>query len=164
MRQKFQRFILSIAITVVSSFYSNAVQAQSAQQNIQNPTDLSNLIPPTNPTFPYGDINQQGGIINNGINGQSNCGRACLGFYTDFSRNDTRFGINLSIPLSAPENEVTSAQAKRTLYDVEAGYIKGIAEACQSKDYLRAELNAKGLARVWSITDPKALLSNSCSQ
>ncbi|MEI3649155.1 MAG: hypothetical protein V6D39_04055 [Dolichospermum lemmermannii FEM_B0920] len=44
---------------------------------------------------------------------------------------------------SASENELTSDQAKRTLYDVESGYIKTISEACQSKDFIRAELSAK---------------------
>ncbi|WP_434683818.1 hypothetical protein [Pseudanabaena minima] len=109
-----------------------------------------------------GDLTQQGIINNNGSLGQiNNCGRACLNFYTDFSRNDSRFGVNLSIPLFAPENELSSAQSKRTLYDVESGYIKAISEACLAKDIIRAELNAKGLARVWNV-DYKTLLRPSC--
>jgi hypothetical protein len=110
-----------------------------------------------------GDFNQQGGIINNnGSLGQTNsCGRSCVNFYTDFSRNDSRFGVNLSIPLSASENELNSAQSKLTLYNVESGYIKAISEACLAKDIIRAELSAKGLARVWNV-DYKTLLRPSC--
>lgn len=130
------------------------------------PSSISNPnIPPTNYplSIPLGDINQQGGIINNNgsLGSQNSCGRACFGIYTDFSRNDSRFGVNLSIPLSTPENELTSAQSKRTLYDVESGYIKAISDACQSKDSMRAELSAKGLARIWNV-DYKTLLRPSC--
>ncbi|MDK2408585.1 hypothetical protein QHH11_09915 [Aphanizomenon sp. PH219] len=142
------------------------------QQPTQIPTGVlnnaSNLYTsPTNypspTTYPYSDITQQGGIINNnGTLGQiNNCGRACINFYTDFSRNDYRFGANLSIPLFAPENEITSAQSKKTLYDVEMGYIKSIADACQAKDRIRVELSAKGLARIWNL-DYKTLLHPSC--
>ena len=50
---------------------------------------------------------------------------------------------------SASENELTSDRAKRTLYDVESGYIKTISEACQSKDFIRAELSAKRVFEKW---------------
>ena len=129
-------------------------QIEQAIPNIQIPTNTT--------TIPL-DINQQGGIINNnGSLGQTNnCGRSCINFYTDFSRNDSRFGVNLSIPLSEPSNELTSAQSKLTLYTVETGFIKAISEACLAKDIIRAELNAKGLARVWNV-DYKTLLRPSC--
>jgi len=133
--------------------------------NAQIEQAIPNIQIPTNTTaIPLGDINQQGGIINNnGSLGQTNsCGRSCINFYTDFSRNDSRFGVNLSIPLSEPSNELSSAQSKRTLYEVEAGFIKAISEACLAKDIIRAELNAKGLARVWNV-DYKTLLRPSCS-
>jgi len=133
--------------------------------NAQIEQAIPNIQIPTNTTaIPLGDINQQGGIINNnGSLGQTNsCGRSCVNFYTDFSRNDSRFGVNLSIPLSEPSNELTTAQSKRTLYEVESGFIKAISEACLAKDIIRAELNAKGLARVWNV-DYKTLLRPSCS-
>ena len=158
------KYLLAFAIYTKSIFYPLNVQAQvDANFSIpeaQVPLNTASFIPST--SYPFADINQQGIINNNGSLGQTNsCGRACINFYTDFSRNDSRFGVNLSIPLSTPENELTSAQSKRTLYDVESGYIKAISEACLAKDVIRAELNAKGLARVWSV-DYKTLLRPSC--
>ena len=137
------------------------------QTPTEDPNSISNPnISPANypSSLPLGDINQQGGIINNnnGTSGQQiNCGRACLYFYTDFSKNDARFGAGINIPLFAPENEFTSAQSKKTLYDVESGYIKTISEACIAKDIVKAELSAKGLARIWNV-DYKTLLRPSC--
>ena len=113
-------------VTFVLLIIPTSVNAQIEQTipNIQIPTNTN--------TIPLGDINQQGGIINNnGSLGQTNsCGRSCVNFYTDFSRNDSRFGVNLSIPLSEPSNELATAQSKRTLYEVESGFIKAISEAC----------------------------------
>jgi len=131
--------------------------------NAQIEQTIPNTQIPTNTTTIPLDINQQGGIINNnGSLGQTNnCGRSCINLYTDFSRNDYRFGINLSIPLSETSNELTTAQSKRTLYEIESGFIKAISEACLAKDIIRAELNAKGLARVWDV-DYKTLLRPSC--
>ncbi len=150
--------------TALAQFDPNLIN----QTPTESPNSISNPnIPPANypSSLPLGDINQQGGIINNNngtLGQQINCGRACLYFYTDFSKNDARFGAGINIPLFAPENELTSAQSKKTLYDVESGYIKAIADACQSKDLMRAELSAKGLARIWNV-DYKTLLRPSCS-
>jgi len=147
---------------VQAQFDPNLVNQQIPQSPVDILNNPPNIIIPTS-NSPLGDINQQGGIINNnGSSGQQiNCGRACLYFYTDFSKNDARFGAGINIPLFAPENELTSAQSKKTLYDVESGYIKAISEACLAKDIIRAELNAKGLARVWNV-DYKTLLRPSC--
>lgn len=148
--------------TTLAQFDPNLIN----QIPTENSSSISNPnIPPTNypSSLPLGDINQQGGIINNNgsLGSQNSCGRACFGVYTDFSRNDFRFGVNLSIPLFTPENELTSAQSKKTLYDVESGYIKTISEACLAKDIVKAELSAKGLARIWNV-DYKTLLRPSC--
>ncbi len=156
-------FALSVCIFYLESSIPIA-QAQTdptlSVPQTQIPFNTSNFIPSTN--YPLGDLTQQGIINNNGSLGQTNsCGRACVYFYTDFSRNDARFGAGINIPLFAPENELTSAQSKKTLYDVESGYIKAIADACQSKDLIRAELSAKGLARIWNV-DYKTLLRPSC--
>ncbi len=170
MRFKYS-LILSISTSVAlllypakvkAQFDPNFINQQTPQSPVNIPNNTSNINIPTS-TFPLGDFNQQGGIINNnGSLGQTNnCGRSCINFYTDFSRNDSRFGVNLSIPLSEPSNELSTAQSKRTLYDVESGFIKGISEACLAKDIIRAELNAKGLARVWNV-DYKTLLRPSC--
>ncbi len=161
---KLPKAFFSIAILLFMPISANAqVDSNILPTQIPNNSNFSNT-GFVSPSSPYGDINQQGGIINNnGSLGQQNsCGRACINFYTDFSRNDSRFGVNLSIPLSTPENELTSAQSKKTLYDVESAYIKAIADACQSKDLMRAKLSAKGLARVWNV-DYKTLLHPSCS-
>ena len=39
--------------------------------------------------------------------------------------------------------------------------LDAIADACQSKDAIRADLSAKGLARIWNV-DYKTLLRSSC--
>lgn len=140
-----------------------SVNAQENQNIPQPQIPLNNSTFNPSMNYPLGDVNQQGGIINNnGLSGQQiNCGKACIYFYTDFSKNDARFGAGINIPLFAPENELTTAQSRKTLYDVESGYIKSIAEACQTKDIIRAELSAKGLARIWNV-DYKTLLRPSC--
>ncbi|MBD2175327.1 hypothetical protein H6F42_00155 [Pseudanabaena sp. FACHB-1998] len=147
---------------IQAQFDPNLINQQIPQSLVDSPNNSPNINIPTS-NFPLGDINQQGGIINNnGLSGQQiNCGRACLYFYSDFSKNDARFGAGINIPLFAPENELTTAQSKKTLYDVESGYIKSISEACQTKDIVRAELSAKGLARIWQV-DYKTLLRPSC--
>ena len=165
MRFKYS-LILSILLLypakVQAQFDPNLVNQQPPQSPIDIPNNASNINIPTS-SFPLGDINQQGGVINNnGLSGQQiNCGKACLYFYSDFSRNDARFGAGINIPLFASENELTTAQSKKTLYDVESGYIKSISEGCQTKDFIRAELSAKGLARIWNV-DYKTLLRPSC--
>ena len=166
MNKYIREVFLFIAPICIFNLESGVVIAQNISDptlsipQTQVPLNTSNFIPSTN--YPLGDLTQQGIINNNGSLGQTNnCGRACINFYTDFSRNDSRFGVNLSIPLSAPENELTSAQSKRTLYEVESGFIKAISEACLAKDIIRAELSAKGLARIWNI-DYKTLLRPSC--
>lgn len=157
---KHSYFSVTASILLLIPISVNAQEEQTIPQP-QNPLNSSTLNPSIN--YPLGDLTQQGIINNNASLGQTNnCGRACINFYTDFSRNDSRFGVNLSIPLFAPENELTSAQSKRTLYDIESGYIKAISEACLAKDIIRAELSAKGLARVWNV-DYKTLLRPSCS-
>jgi hypothetical protein len=71
-----------------------SVNAQEEQTIIQPqiPLNNSNVNPSIN--YPLGDLTQQGIINNNGTLGQPNsCGRSCINFYTDFSRNDSRFGV-----------------------------------------------------------------------
>lgn len=167
MNKYIREVFLFIASTYIFSLEvgMEVIQAQtdptSSIPESQIPLNNSTFNPSIN--YPFGDINQQGDVINNnGSLGQTNnCGGSCINFYTDFSRNDFRFGVNLSIPLSEPSNELTTAQSKRTLYEVESGYIKAISEACLAKDVIRAELSAKGLARVWNV-DYKTLLRPSC--
>jgi hypothetical protein len=152
-------FSITAFILLLIPISVNAQEEQTIPQP-QIPLNNSTLNPSIN--YPLGDLTQQGIINNNSSLGQTNnCGRSCINFYTDFSRNDSRFGVNLSIPLSEPSNELTTAQSKRTLYEVESGYIKAISEACLAKDIIRAELSAKGLARVWNV-DYKTLLRPSC--
>ncbi len=156
---KHSHISITASILLLIPISVNAQEEQTIPQ-AQIPLNNSTLNPSIN--YPLGDLTQQGIINNNGSLGQTNsCGRSCINFYTDFSRNDSRFGVNLSIPLSEPSNELSNAQSKRTLYEVEIGFIKAISEACLAKDIIRAELNAKGLARVWNV-DYKTLLRPSC--
>ena len=52
-------------------------------------------------------------------------------------------------------------QRQRSEAEIASNYIKLIADACQARDLIRAELSARGLARIWNI-DYKTLLGNSC--
>ncbi len=155
---KHSHISITASILLIIPISVNAQEEQTIPQP-QIPLNNSTLNPSVN--YPLGDFNQQGIINNNGSLQTNNCGRSCINFYTDFSRNDSRFGVNLSIPLSELSNELSSAQSKLTLYTVETGFIKAISEACLAKDVIRAELNAKGLARVWNV-DYKTLLRPSC--
>jgi hypothetical protein len=57
--------------------------------------------------------------------------------------------------------QVIDIQKQRSESEIATNYIKAIADACQSKDAIRAELSAKGLARIWNV-DYKTLLRSSC--
>jgi hypothetical protein len=121
MQLKYLSFIFASTILIIQAeaalaqFDPNFIN----QTPTENPNSISNPNIPSNSypsSLPLGDINQQGRIINNnnGTSGQQiNCGRACIYFYTDFSKNDARFGAGINIPLFTPENELTTAQSKK---------------------------------------------------
>lgn len=58
--------------------------------------------------------------------------------------------------------QMIEIQKQRSEHEIAMNYQKAIADACQSKDLIRAELSAKGLARIWNV-DYKTLLRPSCS-
>ena len=57
--------------------------------------------------------------------------------------------------------QLIDIQKQRSESEIASNYIKAIADACQAKDSIRAELSAKGLARIWNV-DYKTLLHPSC--
>ena len=57
--------------------------------------------------------------------------------------------------------QLIDIQKQRSESEIASNYIKAIADACQAKDSIRAELSAKGLARIWNV-DYKTLLLPSC--
>jgi hypothetical protein len=57
--------------------------------------------------------------------------------------------------------QLVDIQRQRSENQIASDYIKAISDACQIKDAIRAELNAKALARVWAV-DYKSLLSPNC--
>ncbi|WP_148279043.1 hypothetical protein [Anabaena sp. 90] len=52
--------------------------------------------------------------------------------------------------------QLVDIQKQRSESEIGRDYIKMISEACQAKDSIRAELSAKGLARIWNV-DYKSL-------
>lgn len=57
--------------------------------------------------------------------------------------------------------QLVDIQKQRSESEIATNYIKAIADACQAKDLIRAELTAKALARIWNV-DYKTLLRPSC--
>ncbi|OBQ36289.1 MAG: hypothetical protein AN485_11710 [Anabaena sp. MDT14b] len=57
--------------------------------------------------------------------------------------------------------QLIDIQKQRSESEIASNYIKAIADACQAKDSIIAELSAKGLARIWNV-DYKTLLHPSC--
>lgn len=121
-------------------------------------TETSDLgIIPSDPLI-YGDINQQGGIINNGFQAV-NCGNAC--FYSYFEINklqtfsgeniETKLGVGINVPLSNANSSLTQAQADQIKNQDAHTYIDALNTACQAKNFFAVELNARGLARIWGI-------------
>ncbi len=57
--------------------------------------------------------------------------------------------------------QLVDIQKQRSESEIATTYIKSIADACQAKDSIRAELSAKALGRIWNV-DYKTLLRPSC--
>jgi hypothetical protein len=120
----------------------------------------------------YANVNSNIGSLN-----YPNCGGSC-GFaimrttptnnINGTSSNQIEGIIGVIHSFSSPDQK--NAETNRQLIDIQkqrseseiaSNYIKAIADACQAKDSIRAELSAKGLARIWNV-DYKTLLHPSC--
>ncbi len=90
----------------------------------------------------------------NGINGTTgNQIEAVIGVIHSFNSPDqTNADTN---------RQLVDIQKQRSESEIATTYIKSISDACQAKDSIRAELSAKGLARIWNV-DYKTLLRPSC--
>lgn len=94
-------------------------------------------------TTPANNIN---GTISNQIEG-------VIGVIHSFSSPDQK---------NAETNrQLIDIQKQRSESEISSNYIKTIADACQNKDIITAELTAKALARIWSV-DYKTLLHPNC--
>ena len=120
----------------------------------------------------YANVNSSTGALN-----YPNCGGTC-GFaimrtapannINGTMSNQIEGVIGLIHTFSSPDQ--TNAETNRQLVDIQkqrseseiaTNYIKAIADACQVKDSIRAELNAKGLGRIWNV-DYKTLINSNC--
>ena len=90
----------------------------------------------------------------NGINGTTgNQIEAVIGVIHSFNSPDqTNADTN---------RQLIDIQKQRSESEITSNYIKAISDACQVKDSIRAELSAKGLARIWNV-DYKTLIRPSC--
>ncbi len=52
-------------------------------------------------------------------------------------------------------------QRQRNEFEIISNYTKQISEACQARNFITAELNARGLARILNV-DYKVLLEKHC--
>ncbi|WP_143046350.1 hypothetical protein [Trichormus sp. NMC-1] len=120
----------------------------------------------------YANVNSNTGSLN-----YPNCGGTCsfaimrttpTNNLNGTGGNQIEGVIGVIHSFSSPDQ--TNAETNRQLVDIQkqrseseitSNYIKIIADACQAKDLIRAELNAKGLARIWNV-DYKTLLHPSC--
>lgn len=57
--------------------------------------------------------------------------------------------------------QLIDIQKQRSESEIATNYIKSISDACQAKDSIRAELNAKALGRIWNV-NYKTLLNPNC--
>ena len=120
----------------------------------------------------YANVNSSTGALN-----YPNCGGTCAfaimrttpaNNINGTMSNQIEGVIGLIHTFNSPDQ--TNADTNRQLVDIQkqrseseitTNYIKAIADACQSKDSVRAELTAKALGRIWNV-DYKTLLHPSC--
>ncbi len=119
----------------------------------------------------YANVNSSTGTLN-----YPNCGGTCAfaimrtspANINGIMSNQIEGVIGLIHTFNSPDQ--TNADTNRQLVDIQkqrseteiaTNYIKAIADACQSKDSIRAELTAKALGRIWNV-DYKTLLRPSC--
>jgi hypothetical protein len=116
-------------------------------------------------------VNSSGGSIN-----QSGCNGTCIYAFVRTSptsnnglvSNHVEGVIGVMHVLNSPDQmnaetnrQMVDMQRQRNEFEIANNYIKLIKEACQARDFITAELTARGLARIWN-EDYKDLLRNHC--
>ena len=117
-------------------------------------------------------ISSSAGSIN-----QSGCNGTCFYGFVRTAPNNNNNGsgstqfeavVGLMHVLNSPDqmNAETNRlmmdmQRQRNEFEIISNYTKLIKEACQARDFITAELNARGLARILDV-DYKVLLENRC--
>jgi len=148
-----------------------SVNTSAPLQNTSSVTTTPTTLLQTG-TNNYANVNSSTGALN-----YPNCGGTC-GFaimrtapannINGTMSNQIEGVIGLIHTFSSPDQ--TNAETNRQLVDIQkqrseseiaTNYIKAIADACQVKDSIRAELNAKGLGRIWNV-DYKTLINSNC--
>jgi hypothetical protein len=174
-------FCLSLNIEPVLSAGGDTTQATAGDSSVASPTPtIQNAgaltVTPTTlqqtGTNNYANVNSTVGTLNypscngscafgilrtspsNGINGTTgNQIEAVIGVIHSFNSPDqTNADTN---------RQLVDIQKQRSESEITSNYIKAISDACQAKDSIRAELSAKGLARIWNV-DYKTLIRPSC--
>jgi hypothetical protein len=174
---------LAVGIAASSCFFleiRNIAFAQPIPINVPEPTPTpqstgSLTVNPTTllqtGTNNFANVNSSTGTLN-----YPNCGGTCAfaimrtspANINGIMSNQIEGVIGLIHTFSSPDQ--TNADTNRQLVDIQkqrseseiaTTYIKSIADACQAKDSIRAELSAKALGRIWNV-DYKTLLNPSC--
>jgi hypothetical protein len=147
---------------------SSTSSAPSSSASALNATPITFIQPGTRSSA---SINSSAGSIN-----QSGCNGTCIYAFLRTSptnnngliSNQVEGVIGVMHVLNSPDQmnaetnrQMMDIQRQRNEFEIANNYIKLISEACQARDFSTAELNARGLARIWN-QDYKALLGNSC--
>jgi hypothetical protein len=121
----------------------------------------------------YANVNSNLGALN-----YPNCGGTCAFAIMRTTSNNNNFNgttnnqiegvFGVIHSFSSPDQtnaqsnrQLVNIQQQRSESDIVSNYINTIADACKSKDMVRAELTAKALARIWK-EDYQSLLNRNC--
>lgn len=162
-------------ITTQSTIDTTTVDPSVNSTNLENPNSIT--VTPTTllqtGSNNYANVNSNLGALN-----YPNCGGTCAFAIMRTTRANNINGtvsnqmegiMGVIHSFSSPDK--TNAQSNRQLVNIQqqrseseiaSNYIKTIADACQNKDIVRAELTAKALGRIWNV-DYKTLLHSNCN-
>ncbi|MTJ15845.1 MULTISPECIES: hypothetical protein [unclassified Dolichospermum] len=119
--------------TLLQTGSNNYANVNSNAGSLNPPTCFGTCVFGIMRTIPTNNINDIGGNQIEGV----------FGFIHSFSSPDKT---------NAETNrQLVNIQKQRSESEIGRDYIKMIADACQAKDLFRAELTAKGLARIWNV-------------
>jgi len=186
----FLRKILVIALTNFFCFSININQAVSAGGETPQPTTSGNSggasptvqnagalsVTPTTllqtGSNNYANLNPNTGALNYPFC-SGTCGFAIMRttpstYVNGKESNQVEGVIGLIVSFDSPDKtnaesnrQIVEIQQQRSENEIASIYIKAIADACQTKDLIRAELSAKALARIWAV-EYVSLLSHNC--
>lgn len=147
---------------------SSTSSAPSSSASALNATPITFIQPGARNSA---SVSSSGGSIN-----QSGCNGTCIYAFLRTSPTNNNGLVSTQVEgvigvmhvLNSPDQmnaetnrQMMDMQRQRNEAEISSNYIKLISEACQARNFITAELNARGLARIWN-QDYKVLLENYC--